>query len=280
MENSVVSKGRGRRGLALDRFKSKSLKPTSVLLDVANSKSTKKNIRMATRLLDVYARRHSVRDPTEVNAKPSDVIINLLSEYCGLEEDAANVLSNSTMLSIAQGLRFVYKLSGHDATWHPLSDGSATGNPLVGNPRIDELYRIHRVRLSKLGVVVKKKQPLTASQICHHAELFWFGSDITRSTLGIDPRDIELLAVLVLGISLGLRSDEVAKLDVEQVSVDGRKVTLNITESIKNSTRQRIYTVREWPGNTALRHSVYMDPFVAFLTWLIERGISPGPVFL
>ncbi len=44
-----------------------------------------------------------------------------------------------------------------------------------------------------------------------------------------------------------------------------------ITGAIKSSTVQRDYKIREWPGNTDMRKSLLMDPFVAMLSWMCTR---------
>lgn len=120
------------------------------------------------------------------------------------------------------------------------------------------LRRAHRVHLSRYGAVALRARPIKAAQVCSHAEKFWFGS-----LAGVDARDIQLHAILVLGLNLGVRFEEIAKLTTQHISIDDGSVILTITVSIKNSTEQRNYHLREWPGNSALRHSVFMDPFVA-----------------
>lgn len=78
---------------------------------------------------------------------------------------------------------------------------------------------------------------------------------------------------------MGLRYDEIKKLQVDQVTVDCGEVSLNITEAIKNSTAQRNYRLHEWPKTSELFHSVYMDLKTAPLSWLITRGSATGPFF-
>ncbi len=91
--------------------------------------------------------------------------------------------------------------------------------------------------------------------------------------------DIELHSILVLGVHLGLRFDEISKLRVEHISTDGLDTSLNIRKTIKHSTEESIYTLREWPGNTEQRKCPYMDPVIALYSWLTVRGSDNGPLF-
>lgn len=117
-----------------------------------------------------------------------------------------------------------------------------------------------------------------ATQVSEHGSRFWYGSEYVEQN-GLDIRDVQLHAICFMGLNLGLRFDELAKLKIDHVSVDEGCLTMTITESIKNSTVQRDYRVRRWPGKSALRNSVLMDPFLAILTWLSIRGRKPGFTF-
>ncbi len=129
---------------------------------------------------------------------------------------------------------------------------------LTNNLDITLLRRAHRVILAKHGGMGIKARPITVAIVCSHAEMFWFGGEKPANLC-----DIELHCILVLGMHLGLRFDEISKLKVEHISTDGLDTSLTIRTTIKNSTEERIYTLREWPGNTELRKSPYMDPFIA-----------------
>jgi len=66
--------------------------------------------------------------------------------------------------------------------------------------------------------------------------------------------------------------------------MDSGDIILTLSVAIKNCTAQRYYIIKEWPGNTALRNSLLMDPFLAILSWWFcnvspTRGgglITPG----
>lgn len=120
--------------------------------------------------------------------------------------------------------------------------------------------------LTRVGSLTLKARPLTAEQVCTHAAQFWLGSQNAKR-LGVDARDVQLYAIFLVGLNLGLRFDEVSKLKVEHITVNSRTVHLTRREAIKNSTEQRNYTIREWPEHTALRHPLYMDLVVAMLSW-------------
>lgn len=136
------------------------------------------------------------------------------------------------------------------------------------------MRKSHRANLARHGSLSLRARPITAEQVCLHAEQFWFGSD-----KNVDKRDVLLHAVLVLGLNMGMRYDEIFKLTAGHLSVIGGNVALTLAVAIKNSTEQRNYVLREWPGDSALRHSLYMDPKTALLSWLTTRGCKPGPLF-
>ncbi len=89
---------------------------------------------------------------------------------------------------------------------------------------------------------------------------------------------------MVVGLNLILCYDEAHKMRVENVSVfPGQSGTgnilLNIPTTIKNSSKGRGCMLREWPGNSKMRHSILVDPFVALLSWMCVRGNREGFLF-
>ncbi len=80
-----------------------------------------------------------------------------------------------------------------------------------------------------------KARPITTAIVCSHAEMFWFGGEKPANL-----SDIELHSILVLGMHLGLRFDEISKLKVEHISTDGLDTSLTVRTTIKNSTEERI----------------------------------------
>lgn len=157
--------------------------------------------------------------------------------------------------------------------------GEACGNPLRGNIALESFRRSHRVYLSQIDKSKLRARPLSLDLVCEHAVRFWFGGKNFS-----DLRDVILHTVLLTGLNLGLRYDEIAKMKMENVSVhpgiDGTgSIKILITERTKNSTKPREYQIREWPAVKALRHSVLVDPFVAFMAWLCIRGNRSGFVF-
>ncbi len=117
-------------------------------------------------------------------------------------------------------------------------------------------------------------RPISVLILRSHAEIFWFGVDEPAKQC-----KIELHAVLVLRMHLGLLFDEVGKLKVEHISTDGVDAILTIRKTIKISTEERVYTLREWPENTQLRNCPYMDLVIAIFSCLTTRDCARGPLF-
>ena len=88
---------------------------------------------------------------------------------------------------------------------------------MTGNRAIEEIRSQHRVHLSELKKVSQQKLPLEISQVIEHAKLFWF-KDHDRFD-SIDYRDVSLHCALVIGLNIGLRFDEIHKLDIGYVSI-------------------------------------------------------------
>ena len=260
-------RGRGNRSIPLQRLGNGSLKSRADLILSANSKSSKANVRRARKVLLHYCAKHDAPDPSRVTSHSSVLIMNLLADYCNFGKP--NSLKNDAMGSLIQGLRIVYEEHGHITAWN-VRDGQANGNPLIENRDITKLRRAHRVHLSKLGVLTISARPITAGIICDHAAKFWYnGND----------EDILLHSIFVLGINLGLRYDEVSNLEMKFVSISSDSVTLRTSTGVKNQTSQRTYKIEEWPGNSSLQGSVFMDPVVALLSWLTVRGAADGFLF-
>lgn len=91
-------------------------------------------------------------------------------------------------------------------------------------------------------------------------------------------QDIFLHAILVTGMNLGVRYDELSKLQTDHILVTSGSIQIYIETRIKNSTRGRRYKIQEWP-NKDLGKSLFMDPFVAPLTWSVVRGPKKNFVF-
>lgn len=203
----------------------------------------------------------------------SKFVLNLLADYCKF--GTAQSLKNDSMGALVQGLRHVYCEHGHTRTWNvDESRGIANGNPLIGNPELEALRRAHRVHLAHYGVMTLRARPITSEHVCDIAERFWYGRG---SPVLIE--DVLLHAILVVGLNLGLRYDEITKIRVENVSIYSGGCTMTMNQSIKNSTVQRTYRLSDWEGNTPLRFSMFMDPFIAMYSWLTIRGSNSGPLF-
>ena len=233
----------------------------------ANSKSTKGSVKRARTILSRFAAQHGARDTREVTPNSSVLVMSVIAYYCNFGN--LDALKNEAMSSLIQGLRIGCEEHGH-TTAGTICEGRAYGNPLIKNRDITKLRRAHRVNLAKHGVLTVRAQPLTAAIVCDHAAKYWFKNN---------HEDILLHAIFVLGLHLGLRYDEVSKLELEFLSVTSDSITLRTSLGIKNQTGQRSYKLDEWPGATPLRGSLFMDPKVALLSWLTVRGSADGYVF-
>ncbi len=245
---------------------------------MADSASTARNIRNARKILREFCIKTEAKDPVEVTPESPKLIMNLLYTYCRCGTEQA--LSDDTMGGLIQGLRHVYSEAGHRGAWVvDKKNQTATGNPLSNNEEIKQLRASNRVFLIKLGRGKKRARPLSVALVCEHATRYWFGCGKP-----IDCRDVLLHAIMVVGLNVGLRYDEVCKMKIEDVTVTPGvrgtgSILLNITVNTKNSTTGREYILTEWPGNTRMRHSVLTDPFVALLSWMSMRGNRPGYLF-
>lgn len=267
IRNSRRNRGRGNSSIPLQRLDKDTLLSRADLILSANSKSTKANVKRARTILAKFASQHSAPDPNEVTPNSSVLVMNVIAYYCNFGNGDA--LKNDAMGSLIQGLRIVYEEHGHTTAW-TLCEGRAYGNPLIENRDITKLRRAHRVNLAKHGVLTVRARPRTAAIVCDHAAKYWFKNN---------DEDVLLHAIFVLGLHLGLRYDEVSKLELEFLSVTSDAITLRTSLGVKNQTGQRSYKLEEWPGNTPLRGSLFMDPKVALLSWLTVRGTADGYVF-
>ena len=68
-------------------------------------------------------------------------------------------------------------------------------------------------------------------------------------------------------------------MSLNHVSVTNDSVTLRTDFGVKNQTSQREYKIENWPGNSSLRASLFMDPVTALLSWLMIRGTCDGFLF-
>lgn len=65
---------------------------------------------------------------------------------------------------------------------------------------------------------------------------------------------MELDALIVVRLHMGLLFDEIRKIKLESESKVYGNCMFSISKSIKNGTINREYDIREWPGNASLQH--------------------------
>lgn len=109
------------------------------------------------------------------------------------------------MGALIKGPRHIYKEHGHYQNCAvDAKTGEAIGNPLKANYDIDSLRRSHRIHLSRYCSITLRSRPNTAEHVCAHATKLWIGIKYKeRQAIQVDPRGIELQAILFLGLSLG-----------------------------------------------------------------------------
>lgn len=120
-----------------------------------------------------------------------------------------------------------------------------------------------------------KARPVTVETVCNLAETNWYGA-----IENFNVRDLELNSILVLRLNMKMRFDEISKLCLKYVSKTSNGAVLTLVESIKNSTIQRSYSIREWNGNISLRSSVLINFLTALYTWRTIRRGSYVPFFV
>lgn len=89
--------------------------------------------------------------------------------------------------------------------------------------------RAERVQLASYGILQKGACPFSVHHALLQAEEYWYGDCKTVQSL-----DVMLHAVIVLGLYLGLRFDEIQKIKMENISETSGKCTVSITETTKN----------------------------------------------
>lgn len=251
---------------------SEELRSVSEIINKSYSDSTISNRERAERLFLAFARKHNARDPHAVSQNSPVLLMNFLVNHCRYNTKTA--LKIDTFGGYVQGLRLMYEKYGHDGTWFSdASSGVTKGNPLTGNPDFDRFRRAYKVNLAKYGGVKIRARPITVEIVCDHAEKFWFGSNSMKLM------DIALHSIFVLGLYLGLRFDEITKLQMKNVSIGRQSATLSLCCAIKNSTIERVYEISDWDGNTPLSHSLFLDPFIALYSWISARGNDDGALF-
>lgn len=244
------------------------------------SKSMRDKIARAEVLIRTAATQHQRPDPQRVNSQSSNLVLSILWVYTGLDtatsaDDAKAYATFSTMISAC---RWVYDLAGHRTSWVVLSlpDGAthATGNPARDNAEVASLRKSVRKHLSMLKKSPKSTKALTAELVLSRFERF-VGE---KNDAGfIDRRDLAVHAISVLSMNLGLRYDEVKKIEMGTVTATLTCLSFAITERSKNHTETKEYQARAWPGELA--KAAGMDPFLAVLLWIDVRGDHSGPLF-
>lgn len=103
------------------------------------------------------------------------------------------------------------------------------------------------MHITKYGSVTPKSRLLTMDIMCGHPEKYWYG--IVKIA---DLRHVQLYSNHVIGLIMHMRFDEISKFYMEHISTTPVGALLTSIGSIKNSTIQKNYRLREWEVITLL----------------------------
>lgn len=100
-----------------------------------------------------------------------------------------------------------------------------------------------------------------------------------KISLSPNPGDIQMRAILCIGLNLVLPYNELSKLTIDNISVDSRNVTMAIEKSSRTA-RKKEFTSLEYGLETQfLRISIHTDPFIETISWTNTRRPSHEPIF-
>lgn len=209
-------------------------------MQTANIPSTKINTEKAKRLLTLYAKTTQVLDPNMVTKKSSDLAINLIAQHCNY--DRPQVLSYESVSALFQGFRHLESSFCHRASWNPTAPDGNKGNPLVNNEDLNRFRKAYGVTLGRHGLLKHRARPITAGIICNLAEHFRVGKSGV-----VCAENILLHSILVIGVHLGLRYDDILELSYDHVRITTNNVKLTIPAACKNTTKKSVQSqIVEW----------------------------------
>lgn len=89
--------------------------------------------------------------------------------------------------------------------------------------------------------------------------------------------DYLLYAMLVVGLNLGLRYDEIQEVKIEGVTdgsgtVGEGRVYFSLTMAIKNFTYSRTYVIKKFLVDNEHQMSIIMDHFINIIAWMCILG--------
>eukprot|EP00173_Palmaria_palmata_P004803 Plantae.Rhodophyta-Palmaria_palmata.ctg7311.p1 GENE.Plantae.Rhodophyta-Palmaria_palmata.ctg7311~~Plantae.Rhodophyta-Palmaria_palmata.ctg7311.p1 ORF type:complete len:305 (+),score=34.52 Plantae.Rhodophyta-Palmaria_palmata.ctg7311:55-969(+) len=175
-------------------------------------------------------------------------------------------------------MRWVYLNEGHEEKWTVLKlpNGGflVTEKPLEDNPKVKLLRTLSRKYCALIGKRATSTIALTPALVISIFKQF-VGTPIDGF---IDRRDLACLSIIVQGMSMGLRYDELKKLDVAFITIDMLEHMLSIASVTKNRVQTKNFSHTAWPTDTFTAFEA-MCPFLALLLWFLVRGPTPGPLF-
>jgi hypothetical protein len=248
---------------------------TAEMVSISTSRSSVANEARARKLLLPNARARGMEDPAHVSVDSSNLVLNLLYSYIGIDEVSGMkpLLSKDSMAAMMQGMQMVYDRAGHTSNWHVGPDRTASGNPLRGNLDMARLRKKHRAKLAEAGRTSKRATPITEEHVCRNYRLLLLDGLAQQN----DKRLWALHAAWVVGLHCGLRFDELSKLQATAVSF-GQNIRITLPLRTKNSIDHKEYILDSW-FCPLLDESHAMDPVMALCHWLTIRGTGAGHIF-
>ncbi len=160
-----------------------------------------------------YMNRVNGFDAEVATYESSKLIVNLLSTY--FKTYTEDPLSDESMGGLVQGLRCLYDEAGHRGPWTEDEDlTTVKGDALHRNTDIDKLRSAHRVRLARVGKAKISPRPLQVGHVAERTKEFWLDCNNLR-----DYPDVLLYGIMVVGLSQGLRYEQIHKLTIGIVTV-------------------------------------------------------------
>ena len=150
------------------------LTSASKIVSLELGKSSKTKAAFAARKLSYFANTYGMDDFIKVTPRSSDLLINLLHKYSGMTKenpDHKSLLGREWVNGMINGPRRVYRNASHTEFWSVRTikgETTASGNPLDGNPMINEFCKSHAKKLSVLGKVIRSAPPPSPEIIIEH----------------------------------------------------------------------------------------------------------------
>lgn len=85
--------------------------------------------------------------------------------------------------------------------------------------------------MAKYVVLSLRARRFTTHIVCNHGESFWYRSQVSRGS-DVEALDVKLYAIFIVGINIGLWSDEVSKLRTQNMSFVSGEIKFSISREV------------------------------------------------